>query len=70
MQVAAQDAQADISLVAFLAPVAATLLAIARLQSTYRRFHTGMVLTGLAKLHGCFFLLTASTNLAILANCA
>jgi hypothetical protein len=68
MNVAAQDAQADITLITSLAPVAATLLAIANLQSTYRRFHPRMMLTGLAKLHGCFFLLTASASLTLLGN--
>jgi len=42
MQVAAQNTHTDVTLVAPLAPVTATILAIARLQSTYRRFHPGI----------------------------
>src|SRR5262249_48547301 len=66
VQIAAQDAQANVTLVAPRALVATTLLAIAGLQGTDRRFHPRMLLPGLAKFHRRLLLLFPATAFAFL----
>ena len=68
VQIATQDAQANVTLVAPLALVATTLLAIAGLEGTDRRFHPGVLLPGLAEFHGRFLLLLPATGAFVAGN--
>ena len=52
LEIAPQDAQGYVTLVAAHAAVPATLLAVAGLERAERRFHARMILSCLAKCHG------------------
>src|SRR6185437_15019868 len=68
MQVATQDTQPNVTRVTPLTTVTTTLLAIAALQRTNRRFHTRMTLAGLAKLHRRFLVLLTTAPLPFLGD--